>query len=84
MPYPNWHSARIKQPGRFLRIRVQWSTTTGIMAYGGPLKTDPRGSVKIQAIRFKASKWTVVRAKAWLRKRKYKWILFEKATGKKK
>lgn len=83
MPYPNWHSARIRQPGRFVRIRVLWSRQ-GIMARGGPLKTNPRGGSKIQAIWFKATKWTVRQAKKWLREHKYKWLEFEKATGKKK
>lgn len=54
------------------------------MARGGPLKSKPRGGSKIQAIWFKATKWTVARAKKWLREHKYKWIEFEKATGKKK
>lgn len=81
MPYPNWHSARIRQPGRFVRIRVLWAKK-GIMAYGGPLKTDPRGGAQIQSLRFKATKYTVAQAKKWLREHKYKWISFEKATGK--
>jgi hypothetical protein len=54
------------------------------MTYGGPLKTDPRGSSKIQSIRFRASKWSVKEAKDWLRKHKYKWSEFEKASGKSK
>lgn len=83
MPYPNWHSARIRQPGGFVRIRVLWSKQ-GIMARGGPLKSNPRGGAKIQAIWFKATKWTVSQAKKWLREHKYKYIEFEKATGKKK
>ena len=53
------------------------------MARGGPLRTDPKGSTKVQAIWFKAIEWTVAKAKAWLRKKKYKYILFEKATKKK-
>lgn len=83
MPYPNFHAARIKDPNLFLRIRIIWSQE-GIMAYGGPLKSDPRGGAKLQALRFEAKKWTVAEAKKWLRDHKYKWILFEKATGKKK
>lgn len=83
MPYPNYHAARIRQPGRFVRIRVLQILPNGIMIYGGPLKTDPRGSGIAQSYRFPAKKWTVARAKAWLRKHKIKWLLFEKATGKK-
>ena len=84
MPYPNFHSARIRQPGRFFRIRVMVKLSNGIMIYGGPLKINPRGKGKVQAYRFPVKRWTVVRAKAWLRKHKIKWILFEKATKKKK
>lgn len=79
MPYPNFHAARIKQPGRFVKIRVIKVLPNGIMIYGGPFKTDPKGTWKTQAYRFPVKKWTVVRAKAWLRKHKIKWILFEKA-----
>ena len=53
------------------------------MAYGGRLKTDSRGSSKVQSYRFSIKNWTVARAKAWLRKKKIKWLLFEKAIGKK-
>ena len=81
MPYENWHSARIRQPGRFVRIRVLWARK-GIMAYGGPLKTDPQGGTIISSIRFSAKKYTVVQAKKWLREHKYKWLRFEKATSK--
>lgn len=81
MPYPNWHAARIRQPGRFLRIRVLKVFPNGIMLYGGPLKTDPRGGAKTQSYRFPRKKFTAVQAKQWLRKHKIKWIRFEAATG---
>ena len=81
MPYPNFHSARIMQPGRFLRIRVLKVLPNGIMLYGGPLNSDPRGGVKTQAYRFPRKKFTVVQCKKWLRDHKIKYILFEKATG---
>ena len=80
MPYTNWHSARIRQPRRFVRIRVLWARK-GIMAYGGPLKSDPRGGTIISSIRFSIKKFTVAQAKKWLRELKHKWIEFEKATG---
>jgi len=82
MPYPNFHSARIRQPGRFVRIRVLRILSNGIMIYGGPLKSDSRGLSKTQSYRFPVKKWTVAQAKAWLRKHKIKWLLFEKATKK--
>lgn len=82
MPYPNFHAARIRQPGRFVRIRVLIILPNGVMVYGGPLKTDPKGPGRVQSYRFPIKKWTVVRAKAWMRKGKIKWLLFEKATKK--
>jgi len=81
MPYENWHSARIRQPGRFVRISVLWSRQ-GIMAKGGPLKTNPNGPSVIQTIWFKRTSWTVSEVKKWLRDHKYKYIEFGPATGK--
>lgn len=81
MPYSQWHSARIRQPGRFVRIRVLWARK-GILAYGGPLKTDSRGGIVISSIRFDRKKFTVNAAKKWLRDHRYKYIQFEAAIGK--
>jgi len=80
MPYPNYHSARIRNPGSFLRIRVIQTTKTGIMLYGGPLKTDPK-STALQAIRFPKSKYTVAQAKKWLKDHKLGYIRFEPASN---
>lgn len=80
MPYPNYHAARIRQPGTFLRIRVFRVSKEGIMFYGGPLKSDPRGAAVLQSIRFPVKKFTVSEAKKWLKDHKHKYILFEKAT----
>jgi len=81
MPFPNFHSARIKNPGLFTRIRVLQTLPNGIMIYGGPLKTDPEGSGKAQAYRFPIDKFTVAEAKEWLREHNIRYIMFEKATG---
>jgi len=81
MPYPNYHSARIRQKGRFVRIRVLKVFSNGVMLYGGPLKSNPRGGSKCQSYRFPRRKFTVAQAKRWLREHNEKWILFEKATG---
>lgn len=84
-PYPNYHAARIKSPGLFARIRVLTTTKEGIMIYGGPLKTDPRGPAKTQAIRFPKDKFSVRQAKAWLKEHDHSYTLFEPASeGKKK
>lgn len=78
-PFPNYHAARIKTPNLFLRIRVMQTTKEGIMIYGGPLKSGPRGSTKTQAIRFPKDKYSVKEAKTWLKEHKYSAILFEPA-----
>lgn len=78
-PYPNYHSARVKSPGLFLRVRVFKTTKDGIMFYGGPLKNKPRGAVVTQAIRFPKAKFTAAQAKKWLKDHKQKYILFEPA-----
>lgn len=84
MPYPNYHAARLKSPGLFIRIRVFNTSKEGIMFYGGPLKSKPQGGTVLQAIRFPKSKFTTLQAKQWLKDHKYKPILFEPATNVKK
>lgn len=79
-PYPNFHSARVRGPGLFLRVRVLQTTKTGVMIYGGPLKTDPRGASKTQSVRFPKKKFTAAQAKAWLKEHKQSYILFEPAS----
>jgi hypothetical protein len=81
MPYPNEHAARLRRPGDFVRIRQLWARK-GIRALGGPLKSDPGGGAKIQALRFNKDKWSVTEAKKWLREHDYKPILFEPASEK--
>ena len=78
-PYPNYHAARLAPPGDFARIRVLNTSDEGIMFYGGPLKSNPKGSVKVQAIRFPKAKFSVEEAKEWLKDHKYSPIKFEPA-----
>jgi len=78
-PYPNFHSARIKSPGLFLRVRVIQTTKEGIMLYGGPLKSKPRGPTTLQSVRFPKDKFTVTQAKKWLKDHKHSYIIFEPA-----
>jgi len=79
MPYPNFHSARIREPEEFERIVVLETLPNGIMIYGGPLKSDPKGPTKPQAYRFPKDKFTVEEAKSWLKEHNIKYILFEPA-----
>lgn len=84
MPFQNFHAARIKSPGLFSRIRVFTTTKEGIMVYGGPLKSKPRGATEAQTYRFPKSKFTAAQAKTWLKDHDVKYILFEPATESKK
>lgn len=82
MPYANEHAARLRDPGDFVRIVQIWEKAgEGLRALGGPLKSKPSGGAVEQAIRFKADKWTVERAKKWLADHKYKPISFEPAAS---
>ena len=82
MPYANYHAARIRRPGDFVRIRMLKQLPNGIQIYGGPLKSDPQGSGKPQTYRFPKGKFTADQAKKWLKEHKIKYILFEAASGK--
>ena len=84
MPLPNFHSARIHDPDGFTRIVVLKTLPNGIMIYGGPLKSDPRGGAQTQAYRFPKSSFTAAQAKAWLKEYDIKYILFEEALGNEK
>lgn len=77
MPYPNFHSARIKRPGDFVRIVVLKTLPNGVMIYGGPLKSNPTGGSTAQAYRFPKSRFTVAEAKAWLKEHNISYISFE-------
>jgi len=81
-PFPNFHSARIKDPNQFEKIIQLKELPNGIRIIGGPLKSDPQGSSQEQAYRFPKEKFTVAQAKSWLEKEKIKPVLFEKATKK--
>jgi len=84
MPFPNFHSARIKNPALFVSIVVLKTLSNGIMIYGGRLKSDPKGSSQEQAYRFPKAKFTVDQAKKWLKDHDIKYILFEPASEKNK
>lgn len=78
MPYANEHSARIVSPdkfqeGSFRRKNIE----SGIDIIFGKLKGETKTTT--QAYRFKTSKFTAAEAKAWLKKNKIKYILFEPA-----
>lgn len=78
MPYPNYHAARMRDPGRFDRFAASKDKLgPGIMVIYGVKD----GRAMIQAIRFHRDKWSESEAKKWLRDHKYNPILFEPASG---
>lgn len=79
-PYPNEHAARLLDPDQFERFRRKNNDfAQGIDSIYGISGDDP---VRLQALRFDASVFTVSEAKTWLSNHDYKPILFEPATGK--
>lgn len=79
MPYPSYHSGRMKSPGLFARIVVLQTLPNGILVKGGPLKSDPSGPGKTQAYWFPKARFTVAQARKWLKDHNKKPILFEPA-----
>jgi len=78
IPYPNEHSARLKDPGQFDKFaRKNDAGGTGVDFIFG-IKD---GKSEVQAIRFDKSKFTPAEAKDWLKRNKKKAIEFEPASG---
>lgn len=79
MPYPNYHSARIEEPDKYKEKKYGTDKFgPGIDVVWGI--TD-KGKTEVQAIRFDAEKWTVAKAKKWLKDHpEHKPIGFEAAT----
>lgn len=87
-PYPNEHSARLQDPGRY----DDWSRTKDGSLYGERVKVPasvsviwghPRGQKPriwvAQALRFPKDTWTVERAKKWLKDNNVSYKTFEPA-----
>lgn len=79
MPYPNEHSARMHDPGKYVRFRRENDKFgSGIDAIWG-ITGD--GTVELQAVRFDASKFTADEARAWLKEHNMEPISFEAASA---
>jgi len=82
MPFEDEHSARLKQPGQFIRIRRDNNTDfgPGISVYWGvksEKKEGPEGGrAIIQAIHFDKGKFSAGEAKSWLKEHDFKPIEF--------
>jgi uncharacterized protein len=83
-PLPNFHAARVRDPGDFARILQLKELPNGIRIIGGPLKSDPQGSMVAQSYRFPKTKFTAASAKQWLKKHDIKYLTFEPAKGESK
>jgi len=83
LPFPTQHSARIRTPGQFKRIRQekkgQNKFGSGIKIVWGVKDVDGKEKAIIQSIRFDKSKFTAGKARAWLKSHGYKPIKFEPA-----
>jgi ATP-dependent protease ClpP protease subunit len=83
MPFPNEHSARIKDPSEFdpKSFRSK-DIADGVRIITGKLKNGD-GAMVTQTYRLKADKFTVAEAKDWLKKNNVHYISFEAATNSK-
>lgn len=78
MPFPNEHSARIRNPGEFQKDSFRRKNIeTGIDIIIGRLKG--KKTTTIQSYRFKKDKFTVAQAKKWLKDHDIEYISFEPA-----
>lgn len=91
MPYPTEHSARLRDPKEFkpdtykrvdggkLFGRVKVPKTIAILSAKLKGKDKPSDPYIAQSLRFPVKNWTASEAKAWLKKNKVDFILFEPA-----
>ena len=82
-PYPNEHAARLTDPKQYKSFArsAPKGFPAGVEAIYGIKSVGGKDVSEIQAIRFDAKSWTVAKAKAWLKKNKFKVMTFEKASG---
>jgi len=92
MPYPNEHSARLREPDDFdpksfgrvndgiIYGKIKVPQTIAVI--WGKLKGNAKPSDKPipQALRFPTKYWTVEKAKKWLKDNNVKYISFEAAS----
>jgi len=79
MPYPNEHSARVRDPGDFKPDSFRRKEVTdGISIVMGRLKGET--SMTTQAYRFDKDKFTATEAKKWLKEHDVEYSTFEPAS----
>jgi hypothetical protein len=78
-PFPNFHAARVKNPGAFISGSFRTKRLpNGIMLVMGKLN-DGKGAMETQTYRFPKNKFTSAEAKAWLKEHEISYISFEAA-----
>ncbi len=85
-PFPNEHAARQIDPKQFKAFRrMHKAFPTGIDAIFG-LYREPHKKTKtaLQALRFRADKWSPSEARAWLKAHKLKSVLLVAKSAKRK
>ena len=93
MPYPNEHSARLQDPGRFnpdtfrrtddgtIYGKIKVPSTAAVIWGKLKGKDKPADNPIPQAIRFPTKNWTADQARKWLKDNNVKYIRFEPASG---
>jgi hypothetical protein len=80
VPFPNEHSARVNDPGKYDKIRRENDKFgSGIHVIWG---VAGEGKAEVQAIRFSKDKFTAEEAKAWLKDHEHSYKSFEAASTK--
>ena len=78
MPFPNEISARLEDPGKFDKFRRENDAGGSGVDFIYGIKA---GKSELQAIRFKADKFTTAQARAWLKSHDKSAISVTAATG---
>jgi len=96
MPYPNEHSARLQEPGKFnpdtyrrkndgtIYGRIKVPQTAAVIWGKLKGKDKPSDNPIPQSLRFPVKYWTAEKAKKWLKDNNVKYIRFEPAKKEKK
>ena len=82
MPYPNFHSARVRDPDSLSKTCRTVSITNGVTMIYCQKKDSTEWTA--QAYRFSKTVFTPAQARSWLKEHNIKYILFEPASKAKK
>ena len=79
-PYPNEHAARLRDPGKYDTFRRKNNEGGEGVDFIFGVNEGEEGA-ELQAIRFRADKFTATEARQWLQENDYDALEFEEATG---